>query len=143
MSRNYGKLVRDKIPTIINERGEEAVVRTVTGDELEFRMRLKIKEEMEELAIADGLVDELKEFADLYEILDAYRKQRGFTQADIKAARKEKNDSRGKFKDGVFLVSVRDKRTEEELEKEAEAEYLMRQLQNPQYTGSVITIKKA
>lgn len=136
--RHYNKLVRDKIPAMIQEHEEEPIYRKLQGEELEHRMQMKIQEEFNELLGARGTEDEIKEFADLYEILEAYRKRRGFTQVQIKEARKLKNKKRGSFKEAYFLASVRPKRTEEEIQKEQEALELMKRLQNPKHRKTII-----
>lgn len=136
--RHYNKLVRDKIPALIEEHEEEPIYRKLQGEELEHRMQMKIQEEFNELLGARGTEDEIKEFADFYEILEAYRKKRGFTQAQVKEARKIKNERRGSFKEAYFLAGVRPKRTEEEIQKEQEALELMKRLQNPKHRETII-----
>lgn len=140
--RHYNKLVRDKILEIIEEHGEEPIYRIIKGEELEHRMVQKIMEEYHELLGAKGSEDELNEFADLYEILDAYRKKRGFTQAQVKDARKSKNAKRGAFRKGYYLAGVRPQRTEEELQNDAEAQELLKKLQNPRHRDTLIKIKR-
>ena len=139
--RHYNKLVRDKIIKIIESHGEEPVFRKIRGEELEHRMKMKIREELNELISASNDEEALKEFADLYEIIDAYRKHRGFTQAQVSTARKEKNELRGKFKEGYLLIGAKAPRTEEEIRKDIEADELHKQLLKARHTNTKITVE--
>ena len=140
--RYYNKLVRDKIPSIIESHDEEPIIRTLSGDELTHRLLLKVREELNELIAADNRDDELKEFAYFFEVLEAYRKNRKFTQAEVMDARRQKNELRGKFKSGVFLVGVRKPRTEEELLKDIEADELAKKLADPIHSSTLVTLKR-
>lgn len=96
----YDKLVRDKIPAIIEEDGESPITR-VLGD-AEFRRRLleKLVEEANELLVSDG---ELGERADIAEVLKALDPILGYTDDAIETARAEKAERRGGFEQRIFL----------------------------------------
>ena len=69
----YNKLVRDKIPNIIKEKGETPVVRVL--DEIEYKNELekKLYEEYKEVIQASG-DDRLEELADMLEVIRALAK---------------------------------------------------------------------
>lgn len=96
------KLVRDRIPEIIGENGEEAEIREVEGLELERFLRQKVLEEAEEFA-EDG---EIEELADLLEVVDAYIENEGLERKELGRLREDKNSERGSFSEGFVLEDV-------------------------------------
>ena len=93
------KLVRDKIPEIIEENTEEPKIREVEGLELERFLREKVLEEAEEFS-EDGEVEEL---ADLLEVIDAYIENEGLDTEELDRLREKKNEERGSFNEGFVL----------------------------------------
>ncbi len=75
--RNWNKLVRDKIPQIIEENGGTANY-FIEEDDAEFLLRLqdKIREEIEELRETKSFKDFVDELADLWEVLELEEEQR-------------------------------------------------------------------
>lgn len=101
--KRHDKLVRDKIPEIIQSNGDVAHFHRIDSEEeyLEALLRKDI-EEGKELA-ADPCLDEL---ADKLEVLYAIAKTQGFTPSQIEEVRLEKRDQRGGFDDRIFLEST-------------------------------------
>ena len=93
------KLVRDRIPEIIQKSGRKPKVRTAERAELDHLMREKIVEEATEL-LDSGNVEEI---ADILEILDALILLRGLRREDLETLRKKKRDERGGFVKGLIL----------------------------------------
>lgn len=100
--RELPKLVRDRIPEIIEENSENGEFRGVEGPELERFMREKVLEEAKEFT-EDG---QEKELADLLEVIDAYIENEGLEQERIEDIRYRKNSERGGFEDGLVLEDV-------------------------------------
>jgi predicted house-cleaning noncanonical NTP pyrophosphatase (MazG superfamily) len=101
----FGKLVRDRIPEIIEADGRRAVVEVL--DEARYREALlaKLSEEAAELAAADD--DEvLDELADLYEVLRALTEQAGVDLTQVEERADAKGAERGRFRDRLYLVRV-------------------------------------
>jgi predicted house-cleaning noncanonical NTP pyrophosphatase (MazG superfamily) len=101
----FGKLVRDRIPEIIEADGRRAVVEVL--DEARYREALlaKLTEEAAELAAAAD--DEvLEELADLYEVLRALAEQAGLDMAQVEERADVKGAERGRFRDQLYLVRV-------------------------------------
>ncbi len=100
--RVYNKLVRDNIPDIIREQGETPVIRTLGNEEYEACLHKKLREEVEEF-LAESTLDEL---SDILEVLEALAGFHGWTDGEIQKVRRNKAESRGAFRERVFLEKV-------------------------------------
>jgi predicted house-cleaning noncanonical NTP pyrophosphatase (MazG superfamily) len=98
----YNKLVRDKIPTIIEQEGKKCNVSVLDDKEYLKALDTKLDEELAEYH-KDQNVEEL---ADLLEVLYAVSEARGFTKDELEAVRIRKAEKRGQFKEKLFLESV-------------------------------------
>ncbi len=93
------KLVRDRIPEIIEKSGGSAIVRIATGEELDMFLRKKIVEEAQEL-LESGDIDEI---VDIYEALEAFAKHRKVDSGLLETQKLAKNLARGGFTEGFIL----------------------------------------
>ena len=99
----YHKLVRDKIPELIEKEGKQSVCSVLSDEEyLEFLDR-KLSEELEEY-LEDKSMEEL---ADLLEVMMAVAKARGSSIEEIERIRQQKADKRGGFEKKILLEEVR------------------------------------
>ncbi len=98
------KLVRDLIPTIIEESGSSCAYHTVEGEELKQRLYEKMREELDEF-IEDPCVEEA---ADILEVLFAMAESIDVTPEDILEVATSKFRERGGFKCGIVLEEVID-----------------------------------
>lgn len=89
MACEHDKLVRDKIPEIIEEDGKESVIYIADDDEYTERLVDKLEEEVEEF-LKSREVDEL---ADILEVIHAIREDRGITNEQLQKKREQKADS--------------------------------------------------
>ena len=105
MERVYNKLVRDNIPNIIKNKGEEPVIRILDDDEYKIELEKKLYEEYQEVISAGG-VDRLEELADMLEVIRALAKFENNDLNDIIKIADEKNKKRGAFEDKIFLEKV-------------------------------------
>ena len=105
MERVYNKLVRDNIPNIIKNKGEEPVVRILEDDEYKIELEKKLYEEYQEVIEASGN-DRLEELADMLEVIRALAKLENNDLNDIIKIADEKNLKRGSFNDKIFLEKV-------------------------------------
>lgn len=101
----YNKLVRDKIPQIIEDGGNSCVTEILSHEEYLRMVDAKLDEELAEYH-ADGSVEEL---ADLLEVIYAAAKARGYTAEALEAIRKEKAKNRGGFDRKILLREVTEK----------------------------------
>ncbi len=101
--RVYNKLVRDKIPEIIKNNGEEPVIKILVDDEYKNLLNLKLLEEVNEY-----LVDKnAEELADIYEVFMSILKSQNIDIEEIKNLASKKRDKNGGFEERIFLESVK------------------------------------
>ena len=99
----YDKLIRDRIPEIMDTKGKTYTVRQVDpGPEKEVYLKKKLLEEVHEF-LADPSVEEL---ADISEVLLALADSLGYIPEELEFVRKSKRDARGAFADGFILEEV-------------------------------------
>jgi predicted house-cleaning noncanonical NTP pyrophosphatase (MazG superfamily) len=101
----YNKLVRDKIPQIIEGKGKKAEVRIMDEEEYAEMLDVKLREELEEYVMANE-EDQMAELADLVEVVYAILENKGVSLAEFEKIRIEKRKDRGGFEDRLFLLSV-------------------------------------
>jgi len=101
----YNKLVRDKIPQIIEDDGRKAVYRYL-NDNMEYLNELekKLNEELKEYEDSKSL----EEIADILEVLFSLCIARGYSVEELLKMREEKAMIRGSFKEKIFLERVDD-----------------------------------
>jgi predicted house-cleaning noncanonical NTP pyrophosphatase (MazG superfamily) len=95
------KLVRDKIPDIIREKGGNPKIRIAGHDELDVLLREKIVEEAKEFLFSG----DTEELVDIQEAIDALLKLRKADIALIELQRHTKLLARGGFTKGYVLSS--------------------------------------
>lgn len=98
----HNKLVRDKIPQIIEKSGKTPVCRTLSDEEALEMLDRKLSEELNEYQ-ADKSMEEI---ADLLEVIHAVVKARGSSMEEVEAIRKDKLKKRGGFDKRIFLECV-------------------------------------
>ena len=100
----HGKLVRDKIPQIIEQSGKRCTTRILSAEEYSAALDVKLQEELNEY-LADGSMEEL---ADLLEVMMAVAEAQGHSFAEVEAIRRAKAAQRGGFRERIWLDSVSD-----------------------------------
>ena len=98
----HNKLVRDRIPEIIEASGRTCVAVTLPDDAYIRALDAKLNEELAEYQQSKSL----EELADLLEVMGAVVKARGYTWDDLTCVRKEKRAARGAFDKRIFLQEV-------------------------------------
>jgi predicted house-cleaning noncanonical NTP pyrophosphatase (MazG superfamily) len=95
----YNKLVRDKIPEYIRQKGGNPIYHV--ADEAEYWQKLKEKllEEFEEFKKDESAA----EVADLIEVIEAIAEYKNFSAEEIAKIREAKALERGKFKERIIL----------------------------------------
>mgnify|MGYP004593908553 FL=1 len=95
----YDKLVRDRIPEIIENSGNHCEVEIVSDEVALEYLYKKLNEEVEEL-----LEDKnLEEIADVMEVLFAIGKKYGYSEEDILNRKDEKKAKSGGFENNIIL----------------------------------------
>ena len=98
----HNKLVRDRIPEIIEASGKTCVTEVLPQEAYIQALDAKLNEELAEYQQSKSL----EELADLLEVMGAVVKARGYTWDDLTRVRKEKRAQRGAFDLRIFLKEV-------------------------------------
>lgn len=95
----YNKLVRDKIPGYIIEKGGVPIIH-IAGD-IEYWQKLKEKlfEEVKEFTDSETI----EEVADIQEVIDAICKYKKFNKKKLELLKNKKVKERGAFKNKIIL----------------------------------------
>jgi predicted house-cleaning noncanonical NTP pyrophosphatase (MazG superfamily) len=103
MRHNYHKLVRDRIPEIIQAAGRQCEVAILNEDEYRHALRQKLVEEAQE---AQTCTDNelLIELADIQEVLDALLQAYGISPNDLAQVQAKRRRDRGGFDQQIFLL---------------------------------------
>ncbi len=102
MTITYNKLVRDRIPEIIQSSGKKCSTEILSDEEYLKLVDAKLDEELAEYH-KDQNIEEL---ADLLEVIHAAALARGFTLEELERARAEKAAKRGGFEKRIMLKEV-------------------------------------
>lgn len=95
----YDKLVRDRIPEIIESSGNKCEIEVVSDEVALEYLYKKLNEEVGEL-LEDKNLDEI---ADCLEVLFAIGAKYGYSERDVLNRRNEKKNTRGGFVDNLIL----------------------------------------
>ena len=98
----YNKLIRDKIPEIIEQSGKKALVEELDDKLYKKYLDEKLGEEIQEYLSSDS-TDEL---ADLVEVIYAILKYKGIDINEFELIRKRKAEKRGAFDKKLLLKEV-------------------------------------
>ena len=101
-TKAYHKLVRDRIPEIIEADGKLCVCETLTDEDYIHLLDQKLNEELAE----DQKSKSLEELADLLEVVQAVVKARGWTLEELEKVRADKATKRGGFEKKILLKEV-------------------------------------
>ena len=102
MIKKYYKLVRDRIPEIIEASGSTCVTEILSDEDYLQMLDAKLDEELAEYH-ADQNIEEL---ADLIEAIRACAVTRGYTLEELERVRAEKAAKRGGFEKKILLKEV-------------------------------------
>lgn len=100
--KSYNKLVRDKIPEIIESKGAKCTCCTLSDEAYLDCLDSKLFEEVTEYDI-DKTQEEI---ADVLEVLMAIAAARGYKWSDILAIQEKKREERGGFAKKILLIST-------------------------------------
>lgn len=104
MKNHYNKLVRDRIPEIIESSGKSCTTAVLSNEEYLRMLDAKLDEELAEYH-KDQNIEEL---ADLLEVIRAAVIAHGYTLEDLERVRAEKAAKRGGFEKRILLKTVVD-----------------------------------
>lgn len=102
MEKVYGKLVRDKIPKIINESGKECIIEIMDDEEYEGELNKKLVEEVKEYIESENI----EEIADILEVIYSILEFKNISIEEVEKIRLEKREKRGGFERKIKLIKV-------------------------------------
>lgn len=104
----YNKLVRDKIPQVIENSGLQFKTRSLSEEEYKIEVTKKLTEELREFEETNNPKDAVEELADILELIHAAAELNGSSFEEVEKVRVKKAGKRGGFKERVFLIEVAD-----------------------------------
>lgn len=104
MKHEYNKLVRDKIPQIIQDSGRDCEFRILTDDEAKDALKEKL---IEKAQIFSERPSE-DEISDLYEVISAIIEKFDYEPMHIDYLKMQNNENKGTYSGNTFLISVDD-----------------------------------
>ncbi|WMJ23199.1 nucleoside triphosphate pyrophosphohydrolase [Paludicola sp. MB14-C6] len=99
----YNKLVRDKIPEIIEADGKTCTTEFLSDEKYIEMLDEKLNEELAEYQESK----DIEELVDMLEVMYAIATARGYSQEQFEAIRKQKADKRGGFEKKILLLEVK------------------------------------
>lgn len=103
--KTYNKLVRDRIPQIIESKGNTCTYRILEKEEFVLMLERKLHEETREYT-EDPSIEEL---ADILEVVLALAEQHGFSIEELEQTRRNKVQERGAFRKRILLEQVNER----------------------------------
>lgn len=101
--KTYHKLVRDRIPEIIEADRKTCICETLSDEDYISLLDQKLNEELAEYQESKSL----EELADLLEVIQAVVKARGWTLQELERVRADKATKRGGFEKRILLKEVK------------------------------------
>lgn len=100
----HNKLIRDKIPEIIEANDGKYELREMKEDEFKKELRKKLIEEVNELMEADREESTRKELADVLELIKSIAESEGISFNSVEEEQEKRKEKRGGFKKRLFLI---------------------------------------
>ena len=98
----YNKLVRDKIPEIIEQTGKTCTCSILSDEDYLALLDKKLDEELAEYQESKSM----EELADLLEVIRAVAVARHYSLQEVEAIRQAKAEERGVFEKRILLKEV-------------------------------------
>ncbi|HLC78503.1 MAG TPA: nucleoside triphosphate pyrophosphohydrolase [Candidatus Nanoarchaeia archaeon] len=98
----HNKLVRDKIPEIIESKDQIPLTHVANDDEYWEKLKEKFNEEVKEFLESESI----EEMADVFEVITSINQVKGWNLEEIIKIQKEKRKTKGGFKERIILDEV-------------------------------------
>ena len=109
MRKDYSKLVRDKVPDIIEAAGKKLLTRRLSEDRYTRALKQKLVEEAREVQGAESIAELTEELADVAEVMDTLIAVLGISWQEVREAQKQKKLERGGFEKRLKLMWVEER----------------------------------
>jgi len=106
MEKIYNKLVRDRIPEVIKNNGEEPITKILSDKEYKIELEKKLLEEYNEVINSNNGKERIGELADMLEVIIALAKLENNSLEDIIEVANKKRQKRGGFDNRIYLEKV-------------------------------------
>ena len=103
-STRYNKLVRDKIPDIIQKADKTPITDIICTEDVLSALDRKLQEEVREY-LESGSIEEM---ADVLEVLHGIAFHKGISWEEVESVRARKREERGGFEKGIRLLEVKE-----------------------------------
>ena len=107
MEKVHNKLVRDKIPNIIESNNEVAITRILNDEEYRIELYRKLNEECNEVINSKSSNDTLEELADVLEVIRTIAMLEHKSIDDIINIANQKKLVRGGFEKRIYLEKTK------------------------------------
>lgn len=97
------KLWRDKLPARLESQGSRIHVQSLSDEQFDYQLRIKLVEEAHEIQAAPSLPVLIEELADLYEVVDTLLALHGITKDELYAVQAKKRAELGGFDERTFV----------------------------------------
>jgi len=104
----YNKLIRDRIPEIIEKDGNTADIIILSEESFKQAIKEKLIEEATEVLNADNRDEVLSELADLQEVMDTIKQLYNINSLEVNTIQAVKALQRGKFEKRLYLKQIND-----------------------------------
>ena len=101
-SIRYSKLIRERIPEIIEASGRRCVCSTLSDEEYLAKLDEKLNKELAEYQESKSL----EELADLLEVMRAFAAARSSSMDEVESIRRDKAAKRGGFEKKILLTEI-------------------------------------
>jgi predicted house-cleaning noncanonical NTP pyrophosphatase (MazG superfamily) len=102
----HNKLVRDRIPEILEKSGKRYTSRILDNQEYLNELRKKVHEELDEYIHSKSQAETIAELVDVLDVIYALAEYHGVTIDEIEEIRKRKVEEKGSFKQKVYLMEI-------------------------------------
>ena len=100
----YNKLIRDKIPEKIKNKGSKLKTRVLGKKEFCYELLKKVGEEANSLPDISSRKELLSELADVLDVIDEIKKFKNITAKEFSIVRRGNLKKKGGFKKHLFLI---------------------------------------
>lgn len=98
----YNKLVRNKVPEVLEQEGKKYVIQYAEKEKMLDLLKDKLKEEAREFFQDDSL----EKLADIVEVVFSLANELGYSEEEVLVKRTEKREEKGGFEEGIVLERV-------------------------------------